>query len=129
MVMCLVQFPDYCHNIMWLFSYVSSQTHRVSLYFWGGQYNSILPLKVRKLFKIHQFVPENPKQSYLDGWAVRRLLRFAFRRQKDCVRRSQTPRETRFNLRKLSCNATWENNIIHVESNRRFGGSFINFLL
>ena len=54
---------------------------------------------MKKLFKIHEFVPENPKQSYLDGWAVRRLLRFAFRRQKDCRRRNQTPRETRFNLR------------------------------
>lgn len=53
---------------------------------------------MKKLYKIHEFVPENAKQSYLDGWAVRRMLRFAFRRQKDCVRRGQNPREPRFSL-------------------------------
>ena len=55
-----------------------------------------LPLKVKKLFSLMKFTPETNKQAYLDAWALRRLIRFAFRRQKDCLKRNQTPRVSWF---------------------------------
>ena len=51
------------------------------------------PLKVERLFEKIPYIPEEPKQPYVDGWNVRRMLTFAVRRQGDAARRKQTPRE------------------------------------
>lgn len=49
--------------------------------------------QVGALFDVLGYVPDNPKQAYLDAWNLRRLLSFACRRQKDAHRRGQTPRD------------------------------------
>ena len=49
---------------------------------------------MKALFEKVAVEPSNPKQAYLDAWAVRQMLSFAFKRQKDADRRDQTPKET-----------------------------------
>lgn len=51
------------------------------------------PWEVNKLFDLLEFLPQNPKQPYLDAWNIKRLYGFAQRRQKDSERRGQTPRD------------------------------------
>lgn len=51
-------------------------------------------MKVERLFEKIPYIPDEPKQAYVDGWNVRRMLSFAVRRQGDAARRSQIPRES-----------------------------------
>lgn len=54
------------------------------------------PWKVKTLFEYLQYVPDNHRQAYLDSWNVRLMMTFSLRREKECARRGQTPRDTRF---------------------------------
>lgn len=54
--------------------------------------------QVSQLFGLVDYVPDNPKQAYLDCWNIRRLMNFACRRQKDAARRQQTPRDSKLNF-------------------------------
>ena len=52
------------------------------------------PCQVQHLFGLSKHVPEEDKQAYVDGWNVRRMLKFAVRRQADAARRGQKARES-----------------------------------
>ena len=49
--------------------------------------------QVLKLYDLVKYSPKDGKQSYKDGWDLRRLYTFTFRRQLDAFKRKQTPRD------------------------------------
>ena len=69
-------------------------THHVHVYSFALGHICCRPRQVNALFELLTIVPDNPKQSYLDAWAIRRLLGYACKRQKDVARRGQAPRAT-----------------------------------
>ena len=50
--------------------------------------------EVKSLYYLLTIEPDDKQQAYKDAWTLRRMLRFACRRQAECKRRGQTPRDT-----------------------------------
>ena len=52
----------------------------------------LFPIEVRDLYKKMAHQPANPKQDYLDAWALKHMYTYAWKRYSDAKKRDQTPR-------------------------------------